>query len=632
MAFHVSSFTLIADQLERETVSLPISGHLVVRSLPSLHRYAGPQPRFIARTDATEATVSDQSNGAANVTPVRTPFHMMSIEIGLGILIFFVAYGALACAKRPPAMPTWLRKVFRNVRLQPVLVVALALLGRGLLMPSLGIPEPHINDEFSYLLMADTFAHHRLTNPTPPSWEHFETFHVNMLPTYHSKYPIVQGLALAFGQVIFRQPWMGVYLSTAVLCGAICWALQAFLPAGWAFLGGLLAVARLATFGYWMNSYWGGSMAALGGALALGAVVRLFDPDNSERVRVALATVFAAALVVLATSRPYEGLAFALPLIAFFGIRMFQECRSALAPLLSSVLPVVVIGLCGVMSMGYYNMRTTGNPLLMPYLVNERAYSTSSPFLLQSSKTPPTYRHAEIEKYWIYQKELYQSHKSLSGIVGWQLENFAIDWWFYVGAALSVPVLLGFCICARQKRHRIAVYAAVATWVAFEISFYSTPHYVAAITVIVYLFAMQGFRYLWLAKRRVGPALVIAMCAATVLATLTRSSGAAVLYKSHAYGEVRGMVSHLIDEKPGKHIVLVSYQAGHVLFDEVVHNGADFNSEKVLWARSMGPSEDAELCKDYPDHAIWKVVTDDVGISLKQLDICHLAPAAEPAR
>ncbi len=124
--------------------------------------------------------------------------------------------------------PRWLRWILsRNSRAVLVVVVS-ALCARALLLPVVGIPEPRINDEYSYLLMADTFAHYRLTNPTPPAWPHFETFHVNMTPTYHSKYPVSQGLALAFGQVIFHQPWVGVYLSTALMCGAICWCSASF--------------------------------------------------------------------------------------------------------------------------------------------------------------------------------------------------------------------------------------------------------------------------------------------------------------------------------------------------------------------------------------------------------------------
>ena len=57
------------------------------------------------------------------------------------------------------------------------------------------IPLPFVPDDFSFLLASDTFAHGRLTNPTPAMWIHFESIHITMQPTYQSMYFPGAGIA-----------------------------------------------------------------------------------------------------------------------------------------------------------------------------------------------------------------------------------------------------------------------------------------------------------------------------------------------------------------------------------------------------------------------------------------------------
>ena len=199
--------------------------------------------------------------------------------------------------------------------------------------------NPSSPTNISYLLAADTFASGRLTNPTHPMWVHFESMHILEHPTYAAMHHAAQGVILAAGQVAVGNPWAGVYVSVAVMCALLCWMLQGWLPPVWALFGGLLAVLRLGLFGYWINSYWGGAAAAIGGLLVLGAMPRLL-----RKLRVRDALLLAGGMVILANSRPYEGLLLSLPVCVYLAVRLLKPRGPQLAAVaLRLVLPAALL-------------------------------------------------------------------------------------------------------------------------------------------------------------------------------------------------------------------------------------------------------------------------------------------------
>src|SRR4051812_1644303 len=95
--------------------------------------------------------------------------------------------------RRAEVLGSWLRRcegtfgrVARHRTLSIVMVGLFSFAISTALALWVRVPQPHIADEFSYLLAADTFAHGRLANPTHPLWVHLETRHVIHQPTYAS--------------------------------------------------------------------------------------------------------------------------------------------------------------------------------------------------------------------------------------------------------------------------------------------------------------------------------------------------------------------------------------------------------------------------------------------------------------
>src|SRR5713226_5430667 len=176
------------------------------------------------------------------------------IAVTIVIAVAFLL-GAAFVPRASDAACSFIETVFSKLSGRRALAMAALFIGviaiRVSLLPVLPVPSPGIHDEFSYLLMAYTFAHARLANPTHPMWLSFETFHVNWFPVYSSIYPPAQGFVLALGQ-LFGHPWIGVLLSPAAMCAAITWMLQAWMPSRWALLGGALCAVKFGFAHYWM--------------------------------------------------------------------------------------------------------------------------------------------------------------------------------------------------------------------------------------------------------------------------------------------------------------------------------------------------------------------------------------------
>ena len=466
----------------------------------------------------------------------------------------------------------------------------LVLFIRGLLLPWWLVPKPAIYDEFSYLLQADTFAHGRVTNPTHPLWKFFESPYVLQHPTYASKYPPGQSLFLAFGQTLFGDPWVGVWLSCGLLAAALVWTLQGWLPPGWALLGGLFALP-LSINSYWMNSYWGGSVAAIGGALLLGGYARVVRHKQTW-----YAPVMGISIFLLANTRPYEGLVFTIPVAIAF---LFSRPRW---PSLASITAIVAVGFAAT---GYYNRALTGSALQLPFTEYARQYARIPLFNFQPLKasnadvTPAMY---DLHQNW----EVSEWNKARTlGLLPMRVQDWRTTASTIFGSAMvAVLIVVFFPDLWRDRRIRLPFLCVLAALAGslIEVRFYE--HYAAPVTAALFIVAVQALRHLrqWRPSgrflSRAIPILALGFAAATQIVVLVRPA-------RHPAIATRDTMAAALRDVGRKHVILVRYTGHQSPHEEWVYNGADIDSQDVIWAHDLGAASNAPLLEYYKDRKIW---------------------------
>jgi hypothetical protein len=503
-------------------------------------------------------------------------------------------------------------RLARRPGLSLLFVAGLALGVRALLIPLLGIPFPNWNDEFSYLLAADTFAHGRLTNSTHPMWIHFQSFHIIQKPTYMSIYPPAEGIVLAAGQLL-GHPWIGQLLVTALMCSALCWMLQGWLPPTWALLGATLAVLRLGLLSYWMNGYWSTSIVALGGALVLGAWPRV-----RKHLRTRDALIMSLGLVILANSRPYEGLIFAITVAGAMLPWLMGRNRPPLERSLSRVIvPIVLVLLAASVATGYYYYRVTGNPFRMTYQVDAETYAAAPFFLWQTPPAESVRNDKVIRDFYGWELAVFKESHTFNGYLR-QYWHKLFSWWqFYLDPLLTLP-LLALPWVIRQRKMRLPVLICAAVIAALAVETWNSPHYLAPATCALYLVLAQCMRHLWQwlpARRPLGRALVRAipvLACAMILLRLTAVIAHVPIEPAWPRGNLeRATIIHQLQQLPRLQLVIVRYDAKHDINSEWVYNDADIDHSKVVWARDMGSDGNRELLQYFSNRQSWLLEVDN---------------------
>jgi len=506
----------------------------------------------------------------------------------------------------------------KNLLRRPLLACLIAgllpVLVRLLLLPVIPVPVPKDHDEFSYLLGADTFAHGRLTNPPHPMWVHFEAPHVIQQPTYSSKYFPAQALFLAFGQRLFGHPWAGVVLSIGVMCACLCWMLQGWVSPGFALLAASLAALGWGVTDYWMNSYWGGAVPALFGALVIGAVPRLVGNASAPA---ALLGVIGA--VGLANCRPFEGGLTVLSAAAvFFVLARRDRLDFKLLVRRRVILPAAGLIVAAAAFMAYYDYQATGNPLLPPYLLYERQYGPLPHFFLLPPTPKPVYRDELFSKLWDWENSLYLAAKSdpLTGVkFVWPLMAN-----LFVLNAIGVAALLGVIFGKKSVTvPALGIIALPLAGVLAQKAF--LPHYLAPFCGAYLLIAAAGLEACgrWRIGRRRTGHFAVALLAGTglgIFLLMVLNSAHAAQQKPTGIAE-RPLIIRELLQQGGKHLVIVRYSPTHFIHEDWVYNQADIDGSPIVWAKDKGQEEDQRLIQYFRDRRVWLLEPDRDPLALR---------------
>jgi len=534
--------------------------------------------------------------------------------IGFGATDFIVLAWAGLLVVSLVAMVRWGPAACNFARRTRWSMLALALLPivlRLLLLPTAPVPAPRTPDDFSYALLGDTLAHLRLANPPHPMRRFFETNFVLQEPAYSSIYPLGQGIALAFGQLVIGRQWAGVILCAGAFCGLCYWMLRAWATPGWALLGGLLSVFEFGPLQYWMNTYWGGSLAAAGGCLIFGSLPRLRDSGRSRD-----AALLGLGLAVESLTRPFETLLIVLCVAVFLIPALRGQWRSlariaAIAALVT--LPAIALELL-------QNRQVTGRWTTLPYMLSQYQYGVPTSFTLQPVPAP---HHPLTEE----QKTNYDLQSSVHGNSSDSFSAFLdrlgkrarfYRFFFPVPLLLALPAFL-----PALGQFRFLWVALSLAILGFGTNFYPYfyPHYIAGgacLFVLVSVTALERV-HRW---SREAARLIVSLLAAQFLfwyglhclawwapAWALTDQYESWDYVNHGDPEGRIAIDRRLAQATGKQLVFVHYTPRHPL-DQWVWNAADIDHSRIIRALDLGPEENDKLRHYYPDRTVWLLEPD----------------------
>jgi hypothetical protein len=387
--------------------------------------------------------------------------------------------------------------------------------------------------------------------------------------------------------------------------------LRAWISPGWALIGGLFAVIEFGPLNGWMNSYWGGAVAASAGCLVFGALPRL-----RERRRPRDAALLGIGLGIHLLTRPYESVFLLVSVVLFFAPELWRRVRRGWVVKASGsksaiVLATMLAVMPAIVLIFVQDKEVTGKWTELPYQLSQYQYGVPMSLTFLTNPTPHLPLTREQQLAYISQRSYHGEGRDTVTKFFARLEYRVRYYRFF----LLAPLYLAFAIFILTIRKYRFAWVAL-TFVLFALGTnlfpYFYPRYIAAETPLFLLASVVGLERLSRLKVRGheaghdAAALIVSLCFAIFAFWFTVH----LFVNGDRPPDSRAAIRQQLAKLPGRQLVFVKYSPHHIFQDEWVYNRADIDAARVVWARDLGASEDSRLQRYYPNRTYWLLDTD----------------------
>jgi hypothetical protein len=355
-------------------------------------------------------------------------------------------------------------------------------------------------------------------------------------------------------------------------------------------------------------------LSALAGCLVFGALPRL-----RERTLPRDAALLGLGLGVQMLARPFESLFLDLAVLLFFlpELRLRKQwprlARIALAAALAAAPAAVLILL--------HNHAVTGSWTTLPYALSRYQYGVPTTFTFQPNPVPHNSLTPVQQLYCEGQAAVHGPVDTPAGYFARLLSRAGFyRFFFFAPLLLALPFFLPLL---RQFRYAWIAAAILIFALGTNIYPYFFPTYVAALTSVFILVSLVALQRLsqWKAAGPLAARWLLFLCAAQFLfwygihalgdESTLRAMAPFETAPGINFGDPEGRIAinRRLAEAPGKQLVIVRYFSTHG-YHEWIHNAADIDRSRVVWALDLSPDENAKLERYYPDRKLWLMEPD----------------------